>query len=330
MLAFACLCANATAHADGPSSVIAEVQPKMAKIYGAGGFREMEAYQSGFLISDDGYLLTVFSYVLDTDQITVTLNDGQRFDATLIGADPRSEIAVLKINGEGLPHFDLDQAATATPGTPVLAFSNLFGLAYGEEPCSVLHGVIAANSELDAKRGVYQTPYTGPIYVVDAITNNPGAAGGALVNRRGDLLGMLGKELEHAETHTWLNYALPINAIRDTIAQLQEGQFLRNDAADEVKPLEAWSPEQLGIVLVPDVLLRTPPYVDLVRRGSAADAAGVKADDLVVMIGERLVQSQEALTQELASIDVLDPVQLTVVRGTDLLQFEIIASDAQR
>src|SRR3954463_8007921 len=91
------LIAPRAARAAKLGDVIRDVQPKMVKIYGAGGIRGLEAYQSGFLISAEGHVLTVYSYVLDSDTITVTLNDGRKFDAKLLGADPRLDVAVLKL-----------------------------------------------------------------------------------------------------------------------------------------------------------------------------------------------------------------------------------------
>src|SRR5262245_25983503 len=80
------------AHAqDSLASVVSEVQPKIAKIYGAGGVRGLEHYQSGILISADGYVLTVWSYVLDSDEVVVVLSDGRRFVSQLVGSDPRLE-----------------------------------------------------------------------------------------------------------------------------------------------------------------------------------------------------------------------------------------------
>ena len=154
-------------------------QPKMVKLYGAGGFEGLEAYQSGFLVSAEGHILTAWSYVLDTDYLAVMLADGRKLEAKLVGADPRLEIAVLKVDAQGLDHFDLSHSVTGDVGTRVWAVSNLFGVATGDEPDSVQHGVVAAKTQLDARRGVYETPYHGPIYVVDCVTNNPGAAGGA-------------------------------------------------------------------------------------------------------------------------------------------------------
>ena len=90
----------------------------MVKIYGAGGLRDMEAYQSGILISPEGHILTVFSHVLDTDYITAVLADGRKFEAKLLGADPRLEVAVLKIDAAGLPCFDLAKAVKARRRRP--------------------------------------------------------------------------------------------------------------------------------------------------------------------------------------------------------------------
>jgi serine protease Do len=303
-------------------------QPKMVKIYGAGGVRGLEPYQSGFLISDKGHILTVWSYVLDTDYIGVTLNDGRKFEAKLVGADPRLELAVLKIEATELEHFDLATSATAEAGTRVLAFSNLFGVATGDEPDSVQHGVIAVKTRLDARRGVFETPYHGPVYVLDAMTNNPGAAGGALTNQQGDLLAMLGKELRSAANNIWLNYAIPIDQLGASVDQILAGKFRPGEDKPEAKPEQAVDLGALGLVLVPDVLERTPPYVDLVRAGSPADAAGVKADDLIVFLGDNLVHSCKGFREDVARIERDSPLRLVLMRGQELLEVVIQSAAA--
>lgn len=302
--------------------VIDRVQPKMVKIYGAGGFRGMEAYQSGMLVSAEGHIVTVFSHVLDTDFITVVLDDGRRFEqAKLLGADPRLEVAVLKIDAADLDHFDLNAAIVAEAGTRVLALSNLFSVAKGNEPLSVQHGVISVRTQLEARRGVFETPYDGPVYVLDAMTNNPGAAGGALVTRRGELVGMLGKELRNALNNTWLNFALPIEELRASVDAIRVGRFVaRGEERPDKKPDVSLELEMLGIVLVPDILTRTPPYVDQVRDASPAAAAGLRPDDLILLLNERLIQSCKSLRAELEYIDFADPVALTVLRGQELVQ----------
>jgi len=326
----AMLAVPAAARAASIRQTVSEVQPRMVKIFGAGGFRGMEAYQSGFLISPEGHVLTVWSYVLDTDYITVVLNDGRKFEGKLVGADPRLELAVLKIEASDLPCFDLDEAAEAEPGTRVLAFSNLYGVATGNEPASVQHGVVSVKTRLTARRGVFETPYDGPVYILDAVTNNPGAAGGALVTRQGKLLGMLGKELRNSMTNTWLNYALPISELREPVKLIREGKFVAHnpeEVAAAKKPAQPYTLELLGLVLVPDVMERTPPYIDYVRPGLPAAAAHLKPDDLILLVGDRLIQSCKDLKTELEYIDRLDPLRITVLRDQALIEVTLRAPE---
>jgi S1-C subfamily serine protease len=301
-------------------------QSKMVKVYGAGGLGGLEPYQSGFAISPSGHIATAWSYVLDTDYITATLADGRRLEAKLVGADPRLEMAILKVEAEDLPHFDLATSATADDGSRVLAFSNLFGVATGDEPSSVQHGVIAVKTRLDARRGVFESPYKGMVYVVDAMTNNPGAAGGALLDQQGRLIGMLGKELRSAQSNIWLNYALPIEELRGSIEQILAGKFRPAQEISEVDPDDAIEVSSLGLVLVPDVLERTPPYVDLVRANSPAAAAGVRPDDLIVFVGENLVHSCSGFHNELEHVERGTPVKLVLMRGQELLEVELSSS----
>jgi S1-C subfamily serine protease len=301
-------------------------QPKMVKLYGAGGFEGLEAYQSGFLISSEGHILTAWSYVLDTDYLSVMLADGRKLEAKLVGADPRLEIAVLKVEAKGLDYFDLAHGAVGEIGTRVWALSNLFGVATGDEPNSVQHGVVAAKAQLDARRGVYETPYHGPIYVIDCVTNNPGAAGGALVNLRGELLGILGKELRNSQNNIWLNYAIPLDQFTTTVDEIITGKthvVSPRAASPAGREGQGVDLDRYGMVMVPDVLERTPPYIELVRAGSPAAAAGLRADDLVVFVGEHLVQSLHALSEELKQLDVETDLRLLVMRDQDLIDVSI-------
>jgi serine protease Do len=302
------------------AEVVSAAQPKMVKIYGAGGVRGLEPYQSGFLISAEGHVLTAYSYVLDTDSVKVTLNDGRRFEGTLVGADPRLEIAVLKIDATDLPHFDLTGSPPVDAGSLVLALSNLFGVATGEESVSVQRGVIMAETNLDARRGTFDATYRGPVYVVDAVTNNPGAAGGALINWRGELLGMLGKELRNARNGSWLNYAIPISELSAAVDAILKGTTRPKTATDDIAPADAHNLAALGVTLVPNVLDHTPPYVDDVRPGSPAAAAGLQRDDLILLIGETVVNSCQAVNEQLASRDRSEPLPWIVKRGSDLVE----------
>ncbi len=302
------------------------VQPKLAKIYGAGGLKGLEPYQSGLVVSAEGHVLTVWSYVLDADTVTVILDDGRKFTAELVGMDPRLEIAILKINAQELKFFDLKEAAELAAGDRVLAFSNLYGVATGNEPTSVLHGQVTAVTELAARRGAYASPYQGRVYVVDAMTNNPGAAGGALTDRRGKIAGLLGKELRSSLNNIWLNYAIPVAEIAPAVDDIIAGRSRPSPRTEMVKkPKEAHTLASLGIVLVPDFLPKTPPFVELVRPDSAAANAGLKTDDLILFVNGRLISSCANCVEELSFADRLDDLRLTVQRGQELLELELKA-----
>ena len=159
----------------------------------------------------------------------------------------------------------------------MLAFSNLFGIATGDEPVSMLHGFVSAVAPLEARRGAFSANYRGDVYIVDAATNNPGASGGALVDGQGRLVGMLGKELRSELTGTWLNYALPVAAFAPTVEEIRAGRFTPAELTDADRPDNPLSLAALGIVLVPDVVTRTPPYVDRVVPNSPAAKAGLAA-----------------------------------------------------
>lgn len=313
------------------AEVIAQVQPRLVKIVGSGGLQGLEAYQSGFLISADGHVLTVWSYVLDDPEfITVTLDDGRKFQGAnkvkFVGADPRLEIAVLKLDATDLPHFTLDEAVELSTGSRVLAFSNLYNVAAGNEAASVLHGSVQAKWNLDARRGAFKTAYAGTVYVVDAMTNNPGAAGGVLTDRQGRLAGLLGKELRNSQSNVWLNYAVPIKQLASSIEDILAGKSQPRSSESTVRrPDKPLTLPLLGLVLVPDVLPKTPPYIDYVRPGSPAERAGLKADDLILFVNDRVAASIKTLTDELSLIDRIDPVRLVIQRKQALIDVELKA-----
>lgn len=331
-LAIACLALGAgdSRASDGASSlseIARQVQPKVVKLYGTGGLRGLESYQSGLLISADGHVLTVWSYVLDADEVTVVLDDGRRYTAGHVAADPLTEIAVLKFDpgDDNVAHFELSQAAMAEPGARVLAFSNLFGIATGDEPVSMLHGVVSAIAPLEARRGAFATNFRGEVYVVDAAANNPGAAGGALTDSQGRLLGMLGKELRSSLTGTWLNYAIPVAAFAPTVDDILAGRFTPPELTELDRPDEPLSFAALGIILVPDVVTRTPPYIDRVLPDSAAARAGLRPDDLVVMIDSLVAASCRDANRLVERLERGAEARVAVLRDNEYLEFTLKA-----
>jgi serine protease Do len=286
---------------DSFADVADKVNAKLVKIFGSGGFKGLVSYGSGALVSADGYVLTVATPMLDSQDVRVHMADGRRYHAKVIVVEPQLDVALLKIEGvKDLEYFDIAQAAqkpVAETGTGILAFSNQFRIAEREEAMSVQQGRISAYNKLPLRRGLNEAPYQGRVYVVDAITNNPGAGGGVITTRKGELLGIVGKELRNNLTETWINYAIPINATApgkrkgaDVTVSIAEVVEKGKDYVPTEKPPKLAGPGGFhGIILVPNVVERTPPYVEEVVPNSPAARAGLKPDDLIVYIdGEQI------------------------------------------
>lgn len=307
------------------ADAIETVQQRVVKIYGVGGIANLHSYGTGFVVSPDGHIATVWSHVLDGDVVTVVLNDGRRFYGKMLNAEPKLDLAVVKIDAADLPYFDLARSVTAGPGTRVLGFSNMFKVAAGDEPVSVVHGVVTALTQLTARRGRFEAPYNGPVYIVDAVTNNPGAAGGVLTNYNGELLGMIGRELRNADSNTWINYVVPIAELAPTIEAIRTGDYSALDSPPEESNPQRYTALDFGIVLVPDVIYRTPAYVDSVRPESQAAAAGLQPDDLIVFVNSQLAQSIRVVEEQLGRLQAEDDVQLVVRRGNQLVSVTLRA-----
>ena len=318
-------CVGNLAFAEFPDlhPTIRTAQQRVVKIYGAGG-SGLDAYQSGFLVSPDGHIATAWSYVLDVPPI-VLLDDGTRMEAEVLAFEPRLELAVLKVDGSELPYFAVENSASAEFGDAVFAISNLFNIATGHEPASVMRGRVASVSNLDARRGTFATPYRGEVLILDLVANNPGAAGGAVVDAAGRLIGMLGKELRDSGTGVWINYAIPAPVLRSAIGDMIAGR--RRPPALESKPKlprdQSHSPESMGFTLVPDVMEVTPAFVDRVRESSPAEQAGLMVDDLILMLDGARVESQRDLVDRLRRVNRRDDVSMTIQRGNDILVTQV-------
>jgi serine protease Do len=307
--------AGVSARADDSFAAVSEkVNQKVVKLFGSGGFTGLVSYGTGALVSPDGYILTVASHMLDTQELRVHLFDGRRLRAKVVVIEPELDAALVKIDKvEDLPYFDVAQAAKAPlahAGDWILALSNEFNVATRDEPMSVQHGVIAAYSKLQGHKGVFDAPYTGNVYVIDAITNNPGAGGGVITTRKGELLGIIGKELRNSLTNTWINYAVPIQVLAQFVTEGKAGKY-----KPIVKSKSSGGPGGYhGLVLVPNVVERTPPYIEEVIPGSPAAKAGLKPDDLIVYVDGEQVLTVTAFREILAKARPGTVVKLEIRR----------------
>jgi S1-C subfamily serine protease len=323
--------APSLARAADPFSDVAEKSnQKLVKVFGAGGFSRLNNFGTGIIISPDGHILTVASQLLDTSDLVVHLYDGRRLKAQVIVVEPELDAAIIQIrvegkkinepNGLNLAYYDFaaeSKRPHAEVGDWILALTNTFEIALRDEPLSLQRGVVMAYTKLAGRRGVFEFPYTGDVYVVDAITNNPGAAGGALIDLKGNLLGVIGREIKNSLSDTWMNYAIPITAkieiktkvtVKDKDGKDKEEEktvtvtmpeFVRLGMQGKYNPVPkttrpAGEGGYSGIVFVPNILERTPAYVEDIVPGSPAAKAGFHPDDLVSFVDGEPIASINA------------------------------------
>ena len=315
------------------SKVTHDVNRKMVKLFGAGGFKGLPSYGTGILVSETGYILTVNNHILTTADLRVHLFDGRVLRGDVIAREPSLDVALIKLKQEvdGLPHFNFDVAAAkpvAPNGTWTLAFSNQFQIATRDEPMSVQHGTIMTYTDLRGRRGVFKAPYDGKVYFLDVVACNPGSAGGIVTTRKGELLGLLGRELKNKLTDSWINYAVPIQAETDIIRKEKKvkvsmatfvkeamaGKYIEGERAQITSKGGGYH----GIVLVPNVVAVTPPYVDAIKDGSPASKAGLRQDDLIVYIDGELVPSIRTFREILNEYGPGDEFRMDVQRGNKL------------
>lgn len=309
-----------TESAEKLQQVIESRQKAVVKLFGA-GVGNLDSYGSGVLVSAEGHVLTVWNHLINTGYLSVVTYDGRKRTAKVTGTNKEYDIAVLKLDsnpGDQFPFVDLSETSAADVGDTVLTFSNMFHVATGNEPVSVVHGIVAARVPLRAGQGRWDFPLRKPVLIIDAVTNNSGAAGGLVTLTDGTPAGLTGREIRHRESNTWVNYAVPLQLLRDVVETLKSGQPLEPSTAANDKPLPPLTDRQLtvrfGMTLSPNVLERTPAYVDFVVRGSAAESCGLQRGDLIVLVDDSVITSVSALQQSLATRRTGQPVSLTVSR----------------
>ena len=234
-------------------------------------------------------------------------------------------MALLKLecdDDELFPFIDGRTAATVNSGEAVFAFSNMFHVATGNEPVSVVHGVVACHAPLDAGFGRWQFPLRSPVYLIDAVTNNSGAGGGLLTNVQGQPAGLLGREIRHRETGMWVNYAVPWKTLQPVIAALIDGRNIRTPTKTDERQVMISGrrlTSDFGFTLLPTIVDRTPAYIDRIIPGSPAETATLKRGDLVLMVNDEVTQSTDDLRRAMAGFRKGQRVSLTVSRDDVLL-----------
>ena len=269
---------------------------------------------SGFLVSDDGLILTNSHVVQDASRINVRLHDGRRFNASLVGSDPESDVALLRIEAKDLPSLTLGDSDKLRLAEAVLAIGNPFGLTE-----TVTTGVVSAKG----RTHVGLTSFENYIQTDAAI--NPGNSGGPLLNLKGEVVGINAAIYSRSGGHMGIGFAIPINFAKSIQAQLLDsGEVVRGFLGVLVQDVTPDLASSLGLEMARGALVAE------VNEGSPADAAGLEAGDVVVRADGSPLRDSGTLRNEIARRKPGTKVALDIVRQGKSMALQVELAERER
>ncbi len=285
--------------------------------------QEVKGLGSGFLISPDGYILTNDHVAGNAKEITVTMTNGEKYPAELVGTDQVTDVALLKVKGSNFPHVKLGNSDDVVIGEWAIAFGNPFGLFDNIDKPIVTVGVVSAkgmNLNVDISRS-----YRGLIQT-DAVINS-GNSGGPLVNSEGEVIGIntLIYTAGVSQASIGYGFALPINRVKTVFAELKaKGKVERNFwTGMEVQPVDVRIAKYFGLTKAEGVIISD------VKAGSPAEKSGLKVGDIILEAnGDRIVDENRivAVIRELRPGDLL---KVKVYREKKMLDFTVALEKRQ-
>lgn len=271
--------------------------PQMPRAPGGGRQREAQSLGSGFIISDDGYVLTNNHVVADADEIIVRLSDRSELEARLIGADPRTDVALLKVEGRGLPTVRLGKSHALKVGEWVLAIGSPFGFDH-----SVTAGIVSAKG-----RSLPNESYVPFIQTDVAI--NPGNSGGPLFNLDGEVVGINSQIFTRSGGFMGLSFAIPIDVAMDVANQLKaEGKVSRGWLGVVIQEVNKDLAESFGLDKPAGALV-----AQVLEEGPAAKG-GLQVGDVILNLNGRPIIMSADLPHLVGALKPGSQADLEVVR----------------
>ncbi len=267
---------------------------------------------SGFLISDDGYVMTNHHVVEGADSVKVTLSDRREFTAKVIGSDEQSDVALLKIDAKGLPFLRMAKADTTKPGQWVIAIGSPFGLDH-----SVTAGIVSAVGRAN--------PYADQRYVPFIQTDvaiNQGNSGGPLLNTGGEVVGINSQIFSNSGGYMGVSFAIPIDVAMSAAEQLRAtGKVSRGQLGVQVQQLTSETAKGFGLpdsngALVADVL-----------PGSPAAKAGLERGDIIRAVNGRTIYQSSDLPPMIGSMAPGTKAKVSVFRSGKTQEFTVTVNE---
>jgi S1-C subfamily serine protease len=304
------------AYSEAVASAAQRVSPAVVNIevFQKKGSTELPAGTgSGFVFTPDGFVLTNSHVVAQANRISVTLLDGRRAEGTLVGSDPHSDIAVVRIGAAALSAAGLGDSGRLRVGQLAIAIGSPYGF-----QCTVTAGVVSAlGRSLRSQSG----RLIDDVIQTDAALN-PGNSGGPLVNSRGEVIGVNTAVILPAQG---ICFAIGINTAKYVAARLiRDGRIVRGYIG--VAGMTAPLPRRF--VRFYRLPRETGVMVTSVEPGSPADKAGVMPRDMIVAYGDSPVGAVDDLYRFLSEEQIGARAELTVIRGTEKIRLEVVPSKA--
>jgi Do/DeqQ family serine protease len=264
--------------------------------------REVRGYGSGVIISADGYIITNNHVIEDAENVEVALNNRRTYPAEVIGRDPSTDLALLKIKGEDFPYIKYGNSDDLKVGEWVLAVGNPFNLT-----STVTAGIVSA---LGRSLGLNQGDYIIESFIQTDAALNMGNSGGALVDTNGNLIGITSAILSPSGAYAGNSFAIPVSIARKVIDDLKEyGAVQRALIGVNIRDIDYNDAEKYSLKEVRGILV-----TNVVENG-AAQAAGLKEDDVIVALDGQQVNTVGQLQDQVGRHRPGDKVNVTYIRN---------------
>jgi len=266
-----------------------------------------ESLGSGVLVSSDGYIITNNHVVEKADEITVTLFDQQNYRGKIIGTDPKTDIAVIKISADDLPEINWGNSDALQVGEFVLAFGNPFSLGH-----TVTMGIVSAMGRANVGIADYED------FIQTDAAINPGNSGGPLVNVKGELIGINTAIFSRTGGYQGIGFAVPSNMAQSVMTQLiTDGKVTRGWLGVTIQNFTPELAKEFGLKKLAGALVTD------VFKGSPAETAGVKRGDVILNVNGKDIRNVEALRNMVSQTKVGSSINLKIIRNRKDLNVKV-------
>lgn len=269
-------------------------------------------FGSGVIISEKGYIVTNNHVIDGSDEIVVVLNDKREYSAELMGADPTTDIALLKIEGENLDHLKFGNSDALMLGEWVLAIGNPYNLT-----STVTAGIVSAKAR---NINILRTQeFSIESFIQTDAAVNPGNSGGALINTKGELVGINTAIASRTGAFTGYSFAVPVSIVEKIVGDLIEfGAVQRAILGVTIQDVTAELAQEMKLENVDGV------YVNGIRPDGAAEEAGIRKGDVILSIDDAPVNSSAELQEQVSKYRPGEKVKVILRRDGKLKQFDVV------